>query len=100
MEHDSNFLLSVADLEKRFGVCHATIYALIKSGQLESSKIGKRRVFTKNQIAAFESSLENQAKREYAVVELEVHESTLEDSPIGAVPTVESEVLETSQGGI
>lgn len=61
MGQPSSFLLSVADAEERLGVCHATIYNLINSGALKSCKLGKRRVFTENQIAEFVTTLENQA---------------------------------------
>lgn len=58
MPETSRTLLSVRDVEIRWGFCRSTIYSLIKSGQLQSSKVGKRRVFTQKQIAAFEASLE------------------------------------------
>lgn len=52
-------LSSVKDLEKRWGLSCSSLFHLVKSGRLQSGKIGSRRVFTTNQINAFESSLEH-----------------------------------------
>ncbi len=57
----SKSLFSVKEIEETLGVSHATLYSLINSGQLESSKLGRRRVVTQKQLAAFVSLLEGQS---------------------------------------
>lgn len=44
---------TVRDTERRLNVCHATVYALIKSGELKSYKIGRSRRILASSIDSF-----------------------------------------------
>ena len=51
-------LFSVTDLCRRWHTSRWTIYRLLESHALESVRLNNRRVFTKNQIEAYERALE------------------------------------------
>lgn len=51
-------LFSVTDLCRRWHTSRWTLYRLINNHELESSQLGTRRVFTLNQIQAYERALE------------------------------------------
>lgn len=96
-------LLPISDVEDTLSCCHSTVYALIKSGQLKSIKLGKRRYVSQKQLADFVASLEAQSTLEDAA-SLEGDAAlgdavALEHAPIRGVLAVESEVVEASLEG-
>lgn len=50
-------LHSIADIERQTDLSKTTIYALLRSGALESVKVGTRRLVTSEQLARFVESL-------------------------------------------
>lgn len=54
-------LFSVTDVCRRWHTSRWTIYRLINNRELESAQLGARRVFTINQIQAYERALEASA---------------------------------------
>ena len=44
---------SVAQASQRMGLCKATIYTLLKTGQLNSIQVGKRRLIPETELVRF-----------------------------------------------